>query len=374
MTNVRGLEHATPEGIVWVTVDDIRGIRGDGDPLAVPMFSVVPAGDAIIPFDDDSSTVSAGRALAGQPVKAGRARLAVTMTARVAFTVLASNCLAQMQGNETPAKLGNDPEGIHQFRIGLRRLRALVSAFGDMLPAKSHRKLVGELHWLQQELSAVRDWEVFATSTLGPIARRLPDLQYAVAAAHRLQEIAQHRARAALGSPRYAALLLHFHIWLVTGAWASPDAAKKLDEPIGRFAAASLKRRHRRLRKFGGKNAALPESELHRLRMVVKKQRYLCDFLRELYPKKPASRYVAALTDVQDVLGEINDARVAQRLTAELALYMTGVSSIGPSVAAHSAGIVLGGQAAARAERQGDVRRLWKDFRACGKFWCHDAT
>ena len=69
-----------------------------------------------------------------------------------------------------------------------------------------------------------------------------------------------------------------------------------------------------------------------------------------------------------------SSARVAQRLTAELELYMTGVVSIGPGIATHSARIDLGWQVAARAERQDDVGRLWKDFRACEPFWSHAAA
>jgi triphosphatase len=362
MMELHNLKSAAPEGIVWVTFDDVQG---GTDPLAIPVFGLVSASALVTSVEDDRS-----RTALPQPVKAGRPRLVAAMSARSAFTELALNCLAQMQANEAPAKLGHDPEGIHQFRIGLRRFRALVAAFGNMLSAESHRDLARELRWLQQELTAVRDWEVFATSTLGPIAQRIPDLQYALVAAHKLRGIAQNKARAALESRRYAALLLKCHIWLATGAWTSSKMAT-LDEPIGDFATASLQRRHRRLRKFGGKHADLPGAELHRLRMLVKKQRYLCDFVRELYPKRPTTRYVSALAGVQDLLGEINDSRVALRLTAELELYMTSVASVGPGVATRSAGIVLGWQAAAREERQADVRHLWRDFRACKTFWSH---
>ena len=125
------------------------------------------------------------------------------------------------------------------------------------------------------------------------------------------------------------------------------------------------------MRQLGSKHAYLPGTELHRLRMVVKKQRYLCEFVRELYPKRPAARYISTLAGVQDLLGEINDSRVALRLTAELERYMTGVASVGPGVATRSAGIFLGWQAATRAERQDDVRHLWRDFRACKTFWSH---
>src|SRR4029077_5327960 len=87
------------------------------------------------------------------PVKATATGLVATMSARDAFVVAARNCLAQMQANEAPARLGSDPEGIHQLRVGLRTLRALVTAYRDTLAPEPHELLSRELRWLQQELN-----------------------------------------------------------------------------------------------------------------------------------------------------------------------------------------------------------------------------
>ena len=66
-----------------------------------------------------------------------------------------------------------------------------------------------------------------------------------------------------------------------------------LDRPVGDFASTILNRRHKRLRKFGGKKADLSESEMHRLRLMAKKQRYVGEFFRELYPRKATGKYIA---------------------------------------------------------------------------------
>jgi triphosphatase len=356
-------ESAVRDGIVWVTFDDLGE---DAEVLAIPMVGIIPSGTAVTAWRDDRPAVIP----ALQPVKARSPRLVAKMSARIAFTVVALSCLAQMQGNEVPAKVGNDPEGIHQLRIGLRRFRALVAAFSDMLSVECQKILARELRWLQQELTAVRDWDVFVTTTLIPIEKRVPELQSAVAAARKLRTMAQERARAALDSPRYAGLLLRCHIWLATGGWATSDALR-LDKSVGRFAAASLQRRDRHLRKFGGKRADLPDLELHSLRMIAKKQRYLCDFVGGLYPRKTTTRYMSALAKLQDCLGERNDARVARRLTAELEAYMIDVQSDAISTVARSVGIVLGWQATLHGKHSDDVSYLWKEFRACKSFWSH---
>src|SRR5215475_8063667 len=112
-----------------------------------------------------------------QPVKALPTGMVPTMTARHAFGIAARNCLAQMRDNEASARLGRDPEGVHQLRIGLRRLRALVTAYRDALAPAAHEFLSRELRWLQQELNPARDWDVFIETTLQPILGRVAGLE-----------------------------------------------------------------------------------------------------------------------------------------------------------------------------------------------------
>jgi inorganic triphosphatase YgiF len=302
------------------------------------------------------------------PAKASAVGLVAAMTARDAFSAAARSCLAQMRANEAPARLGKDPEGIHQLRVGLRRLRALATAYRDTLADNPHEYLSRELRWLQQELNPARDWDVFIATTLTPIAERMTGVRPGLDAADELRALAQTRACATLDSPRYTALLLRCYSWLATGAWASTDAAI-LDRPVGDFASTILNRRHRRLRKFGGKRADMSEAELHRLRLMAKKQRYVGEFFRELYPRKATGKYIAALAAIQDVLGSLNDALVSRHLVEELERFLAGVPSLGPTAAARGAGIILGWQAARIAEDMGKVSGVWKGFLERKAFW-----
>jgi inorganic triphosphatase YgiF len=303
-----------------------------------------------------------------EPAKATPAGLTGTMTARDAFAAAARSCLAQMRANEAPARLGEDPEGIHQLRVGLRRFRALATAYRDTLSDEAHEILARELRWLQQELNPARDWDVFIATTLTPVAERVPGVRPGLEGAGELRDLAQNRARATLESPRYTALLLRCYAWLANGGWASPDAVI-LDRPVGDFASAILSRRHKRLRKFGGKRADLSESELHRLRLMAKKQRYVGEFFRELYPRKATGKYITALAAIQDVLGSLNDALVSRHLVEELERYLAAVPSLGPSAAARGAGVILGWQAARIAEDRNKVAGIWKNFLGRKIFW-----
>jgi triphosphatase len=319
------------------------------------------------------SKAAQGYALLGSsgehPVKASATGLIPTMSARDAFGVAAHNCLAQMRSNEATACLGCDPEGIHQLRVGLRRLRALVSAYRDALAPEAHEFLSRELRWLLQELNPARDWDVFIATTLEPITRHAPDLESGLEAANELRKLAQQRARSTLLNPRYTTFLLRCYLSLAEGSWAAGEAVATLDRSIGDFASAILQRRHRRLRKFGGKRGQLPEPDLHRLRLMAKKQRYVSDFFRELYPRKATGKYIAALAAIQEVLGSLNDALVSRHLVEELERFLADAPWVGPLSAARGAGVVLGWQAA---RISFDLRRLtgvWKDFVERKTFW-----
>ena len=60
--------------------------------------------------------------------------------------------------------------------------------------------------------------------------------------------------------------------------------------------------------------------QLHALRIITKKQRYAAEFFAGLYPQKETKRYIQSLSDLQEVLGVINDVAVIERLLGELPL------------------------------------------------------
>ena len=72
---------------------------------------------------------------------------------------------------------------------------------------------------------------------------------------------------------------------------------------------------------------------LHALRILAKKLRYSAEFFAALYDRKKAQSYLAALSKVQEVLGQINDVAVAHRLLEDLAL--------ASDLSAHQEAIVL---------------------------------
>lgn len=308
-----------------------------------------------------------------EPQRAAPVRLEPEMSAAQAFVEIARNCLEQLRANEEPARQGEDPEGIHQMRVAVRRLRALVSIYRDDIDGAVHGYLSSELRWLQRQLGPARDWDVFLAGTLDPLHVRL-DTELSIESMRRearaLRDAAHATAVAAMAAPRYTELLLKLELWLGNGGWAAPigpgEPPRALSGTVTAFAREVLQRRHKRLRKYGGKHAELREAELHRLRLLTKKMRYATEFFRELFPRKAAKRYHAALVEIQETLGSLNDAVVSRQLIAELERRM---ALSAPALAPRAAGVVLGWQAACINRDLQRVGAVWEDFVAAKPFW-----
>src|SRR5262249_28604419 len=255
-----------------------------------------------VAWEYDTKAARGYRLAATEPPTPQRAKpvsISHEMEARAAFAAIARSCIRQIRANEACARLGEDTEGVHQFRVGLRRLRALVGAYRKAIAPDFGAYLAKELDWLQTQFGSARDWDVFIAESLQRLRMRLPADPAVMAmlrAAAILREEGYGVMRAALDDPRYTDLLLRLELARTAGRGGAPaeTGGALLDRPVPEFARATLDKRYTRLRKIGGKRADLPEEELHRLRIAGKKMRYVADFFRGLYPKKPTAKFIAA--------------------------------------------------------------------------------
>ncbi|MES2129269.1 MAG: CHAD domain-containing protein [Pseudomonadota bacterium] len=294
-----------------------------------------------------------------QAVKAAPLALVRSMSREQAFVCIAHNCLAQVRANEV-AVAGGNIESLHQMRVGLRRLSAAFALFRDVL--RPPAALRSELAWLDTLLGQARDWEVLAWSTLGQVAREQEgkDLAPALRSAAFLRaEQAHAEAGTALVSLRYARLMQALARWLQDAPWrAEFKAAPRccFDAGIVPFARNALARNARRLVRRGAELRDAGAPARHRTRIAAKKVRYASEFFVALLGQRKATRYVAALADVQDALGWLNDVSVAARLLDEL-------GNCEPALAPDAA--FVRGYLAGRAQRDTAlVLRRWKAFAA----------
>jgi len=287
--------------------------------------------------------------------------------------------LDHMRANEAAVLAGDGPEGVHQMRVALRRLRAIVSVFTPILAPSATASLRADLRVLQGSLGAARDWDVFIGETLSPAMAGLPNETCLAAlgqAAQAARAKAYAQAHEAVQSPRYAALILRFQLWLETGAWIARDggAGGRGDEAGGNgggperailpFARCVLDRRLKKLRKLARGHDKLSGADLHAVRIAAKKLRYTGEMFAGLFARNRARPYLKALVALQDVLGVLNDGATATSLLATLAADRKGDMAF-----ERSAGIALGWGAARIDAETARFAHLWRAFSEMKPFW-----
>lgn len=293
-------------------------------------------------------------------VRAQPLKLADDDSTEAAFLRIARNCLAQISGNERCVIHGINPEGVHQMRVGLRRLRSALDLFRPLLACPP--ALEAELRWIADQLGPARDWEVLATSTLPDAFSDAPEdvgADAVVAAAEAVSAHDRQVAAHAVDSERYTRLILTLSHWLASAGWRQ-DAGEaqrvELAAPVRAFARTILRKRQRKLLKRGRGMAKLDEHKRHRARIAAKKLRYATAFFDALLPAKKAGRYREHLGHLQDDLGWLNDMTVAQTLLRRLAA--------GRRKLATGCGYARGSIAGRVGADKEELRCLWKRFKA----------
>jgi len=264
------------------------------------------------------------------PAKAAPICLPDGARTRDAFKTIGRACLRQVICNEG-ALINGDPKGVHQMRVGLRRLRAAMSLFAAILDDPQTAAIKAELKWLAGELGPAREYDVLVNRVFAPIKGRNPHwgsgLPWLSHELGKKREAAFTRARDAVQSARFRALTLEVAAWLETGQWTTPQddlIRDRGDLPIAVFAAEQLTRRYRRVRKKGKALAKLDERSRHKLRIRAKKLRYAVEFFAGLFASKRATRrreqFLSALEGLQDGLGDLNDISVHEERIAAMGI------------------------------------------------------
>lgn len=372
-----GLIRADGRGDVPLSELELELVRGDASTL----FGLAEALRTVVPFRIEPQDKAArGWLLAtgeAPPVrKAEPLDLDAGCTVEDALGRILSAALRHWLDNEPAALAGRQPEGVHQTRVALRRLRSALKLFEDALTPDARERWDGELRWLLGTLGPARDLDVLTGDLLPPLLEARPD-DAALAAFRDAAEAARSRAREgvreSLGSQRAGDLAFHLAAWAARRGWregADDDLLSRQEGAITPFAAHVLERRCRQVRKRGKRFAHLAPAERHRLRIALKKLRYGIEFFAGLFPAKRVERFREAATRLQERLGHDNDVDVASRLAHAL------VEPLGPDRMAEAAiggGQLVGWYACQAGEVERDTRRAWKKLTKQEPFWAGGA-
>ena len=258
----------------------------------------------------------------------------------------------EMLAHDPGARLGEEPEAVHKFRVAIRRLRSVLRSARPMLDRVWADQLRAELDWLAQALGRVRDLDVLIRHLEEEVAV-LPDDREAgellLAKLRSKRAAAQHELVETLSSERYVTLLARVEEAAAEPRWVGDEVA------VEELARKDFERFQRTASKLG----STPSSEsLHRVRIRAKRARYATE-VAESVLGKPGRRFVSRAKKFQDVAGEHQDAIVAEQT-------LRGLVSSEPQLT-FVAGRLLERQRDRSARARKDVRKALKKVRRAGK-------
>jgi inorganic triphosphatase YgiF len=355
-----------------------RGNRGD-------LFRLAEQLDGTVPLELSYATKSArGYALLDSPDastgKAGNVPLRPGISLADAFRAISHDCLRHMVENRDGV-MRREPEALHQMRIAIRRFHSTLSLFRHVLTGPGIEAVKAELRWLRAQTGPARDLDVFIGEVMVPIRGQHPK-EKAVVSLH--QHLRRRRlkaytaAREAVMSARFRRLAVQTAAWVEDGDWhANVDALMRArqDAPVEAYAAARLSALHRKVRKRGKRLREFDHEGRHRLRVQAKKLRYAAEFLAGLATgkkaRKRAKTLIAALKEMQDKLGGLNDIAVRKSLSAEIA------GKVGPGAARKQsgrerifvAGLIAGHQEAHVSHLLDEAAKAFAQLRKVKPFW-----
>lgn len=324
------------EALLPLVVDRLQG-AGAGAPDPTPKIARALGPRAAAPPDVVVGPVGP-RSSAGEAVQAA----------------IAAGTL-RLLAHDPGVRLGGDDEDVHQARVATRRLRSDLATFGNLVDGAWVADIRSELYWLAGELGAARDADVLLarlkrqTAALGG-----PDAVAATALLRTLdaeRSKARSRAGEALATSRYAALLDQ-----LVGASQMPplteDAARRAVDVVPARVAKAWGHLAQAVGQVGD---ATPIELLHEVRKKAKRCRYACEAAAPVCGRE-AKQLGSAVAGLQEVLGDLQDAAVAE---AWLRSRAVGLSGAGAAARAFSAGLLVGVQQQAADRAIAGWRGAW---------------
>ena len=325
---------ATPPGLLRAVIARLRD-AGAGAPGLTPTYL---------------------RAIGGPeaaPMEIGRRKLRRSATLRDVVIRAIADSVVRLLRHDPVVRLDSDPEGVHQARVATRRLRSDLRTFRPALEPEWVSGLREELGWLEGELGQARDADVL----LERLTARATGLSEASAEGARrvIEALAERRVHAhaglleALGSERYLDLIDR-----IIAAGQSPNLLEGKGDRAAVNALPPIV--WRAIRPLEKKVRSLPEApsdeDLHKVRILAKRCRYAAEACAPWLGKR-THRPASTARELQDVLGELNDAVVAERWLRDWA---TRTRS---SPGAFAAGELVALERAAAQQARSRWRKAW---------------
>jgi CHAD domain-containing protein len=331
MTTIRrrsGL-HDAQGRLVAAVVDDAVSVQNGEGPRTAFRELEVEIGDEMTPGLLDALVERLRQAGAGAPTQTAKYIRALGKTApltpEIAVTDLGPEATAgdavqraialsviRLIRHDPVMRLDLDPEGVHQARVATRRLRSDLRTFRSLLRSGFVSSLRDELGWLAGSLGEVRDGDVLL-ERLRRRAGELPDAEQdpaapVLATLQANRDAAHASLLETLASRRYVVLLDR-----LVDAANDPALSDDAGAPAAEVVPGLVRRPwHKLAKRVENLPESPPDEELHAIRIRTKRARYAAEAATPI-AGKPARAFARAAAELQEVLGELNDAVVAAR-------------------------------------------------------------
>jgi CHAD domain-containing protein len=272
----------------------------------------------------------------------------------------------RMLNHEPGTRAGEDIEELHDMRVATRRMRSAFRVFAPYYKARAIRPFVVGLRRTARALGAVRDLDVFMQKAQvyleGLPEERAGELDILLVAWRNQRVQAREAMLEVLDGAKYRDFCEAFQLFLETpGAGARHSESIPPRPSLVRHVAPQLiYARWAGVQAFGPLLDGAPISVLHALRIECKRLRYTLEFFREVLGPE-ARDVVSEVVELQDHLGDLNDADVANALLSD---FLFDPGSKGTDKRLIAPGVV-----AYLAVKQRELQRLIETFpQAWGRF------
>ncbi|MGN6515103.1 MAG: CHAD domain-containing protein [Rhizomicrobium sp.] len=304
-------------------------------------------------------------------VKARAAILPRDIPAEDAFRLTLLQCQWHIAANISAVVEAREPEGLHQMRVGFRRLRVAFTSFGQAF--RNHRldALRGRARRMAEHLGPARDLDVFITELLEPAANAngaVESFELLRARANDARRTAWDFAATHVLSPAFASFMADLNSAVERCVWL--DDAKDMsafDQPAQELAAQSLSHRLKAAKKRAKGLADASDEQVHHLRIALKKLRYSAEFFAPLFEEDDVREFAERLSRMQDSLGAVHDVVVARETLARLTAGAHEDSGL-----SFAAGIVYGWHLDRSTHIFKKSVKRWKKFAHTEPFWTNE--
>ena len=289
--------------------------------------------------------------------KQARLKLTRKLRADEAFRAIMADCLGAASAQAGVLRAGRSVEALHQLRVALRRLEVMLAAFGKAFAQDWFADLRSRTKAISARLALARDLDVFLDDLWPEATEEGGDFTALRRNAEAMRDQGWKAVKTCLASEDFS------HLLDDVAALSRSRLPMGGETKLKRVALGVLKGAARWVRKRGRKARGLDERELHRLRIALKKLRYVSQAFAPLYGRKKVKPYLAAVKRLQGELGHLNDIAHARATIAELLRLGLG-AEIG-----YGAGLFAGHYAARRGRHAKKAMRRYRDFREMKPFW-----